>query len=87
MSLEDLLRRLVTGKTHTLGELAAGLHTSPELLQQMLRDLERAGYIRPIGASCGKPCQGCPYQGLCRLTHGGRIWAVTQKGFRAAAIT
>lgn len=84
MTLEGLLRRLASGKVHTLVELAADLHISTGLLEQMLRDLDRGGYIHAIEASCDEPCQNCPYRGNCGVTHGERIWTVTEKGFRAA---
>ena len=87
MTLEGLLSRLVSGKVLTLAGLAADLRISPGLLEQMLRDLDRGGYIHAIEASCDEPCQDCPYQGNCRVTHGERIWTVTEKGFRAAKST
>ena len=82
--LEDLLKRLASGRTHSLSELALELDIDAGLLEQMLQDLARAGYIRVLEASCAGQCDHCPYQSPCSLTHGGRIWSVTDKGFRAA---
>jgi hypothetical protein len=84
MTLEDLLSRLISDTVHTLHELAADLSISPGLLEQMLWDLDRGGYIRAIETSCDVACQSCPYHGGCRVTHGERIWTVTEKGLRAA---
>jgi predicted ArsR family transcriptional regulator len=82
MTLEKLLERLANNQDHTLNELALELGVTPGLVEQMLHDLERGGYVRRIEAVCGERCESCPYQGHCGVTQGGRIWALTEKGLR-----
>lgn len=81
-ALETLLARLAEGRTHTLGELAAAVGVDDDLLEQMLQDLERAGLIQTVTLACDQGCDHCPEAGLCRLSHGGRIWLLTERGLR-----
>lgn len=58
--------------------LARRLNTSPGLVELMLGDLERAGYLRQVnGDECGG-CSGCGARPSCRPVQG-RIWARTEK--------
>ena len=81
--LEKLLAMLATGQALTLADLAQELDTSTGLVEQMLLDLERAGYLRPIQTQCAGGCSGCAFQSACALTQGQRIWTVTGPGRRA----
>ena len=83
-SFEALLNRLSTGTAETLAQLAVVLDVDQGLVEQMLLDLERAGYVRTAEVRCERQCRGCDLWGLCGLTHGGRIWMVTDKGLRVA---
>jgi len=86
--LEQLLTQISSGRNYTLATLAASLDVSEDLLEQMMDDLERAGYVSvaDMGAAsgCKGHCDGCPSSGLCALVHGKRIWALTPKGRHAA---
>ena len=88
--LEQLLSLLVRGGTHTPAQLARQLGVSEGLLEPMLADLGRLGYLRrapdltcqapPAGPT---PCAGCPLGGMCAVGGpGGRLWALTDKAFR-----
>ncbi|MCD6519231.1 MAG: hypothetical protein J7M05_04840 [Anaerolineae bacterium] len=81
--LQLLLERLAEGPVHTPTGLAQSLGVGPALLEQMLLDLERAGYLKTLKMSCGRACEGCPLRKSCGLFHQGRIWALTPKGFAA----
>ena len=83
--LDDLLQRLADGRPRTLAGLAADLGVTHDLLEQMFLDLERGGYLCSLNASCGEGCRHCAHQAVCRVTLGGRIWALTEKGARRAA--
>ena len=83
-ALERLLTRLAEGRTNTLAELAAAVDVDDDLLEQMLQDLERAGLIQAVTLACDQGCDHCPEAELCRLSHGGRIWILTQRGLRTA---
>jgi hypothetical protein len=93
--VERLLDLLATGGVHTPGELAAYLGVSDRLLDQMLTDLSRMGYLRQVGdlacapsssASSGAPssrCGGCALAGACAVgKSGGRVWVLTGKALR-----
>ena len=89
--LERLLDLLATGGVHTPGELAARLGVTDGLLDQILADLSRMGYLRQVGdmvcsPSPGTPsgrCGGCSLAGACAASKsGGRVWVLTGKAFR-----
>lgn len=78
--LLDLLGRLAAGRPTTLAQLAHDLDTSTDLLEQMLSDLDRLGYIHAVDTGCDAHCAGCRRHELCSLIHEGRIWSLTPKG-------
>ena len=89
--LERLLDLLATGGIHTPGELAARLGVSDGLLDQMLADLSRMGYLRQVGDMACSPspdaspgrCGGCSLAGACAAgKSGGRVWALTDRILR-----
>ena len=83
-ALERLLARLAEGRTNTPTELAAAIGVDNDLLELMLQDLERAGLIQAVTLACDEGCDHCPEAELCRLSHGGRIWLLTERGLRTA---
>jgi len=89
--LETLLGWLAEGGVHTRRELAARLGITEGLVDQMLDDLARMGYLCPIqddgspAAACDSAshCAGCPLAGTCAVgVTGGRAWALTDKAKR-----
>jgi len=80
----ELLKLLAVGSSYTLTSLAEALDVSEALVEQMLTDLERGGYVSTADTRCAGQCAGCPSSGLCALLHGKRIWTVTAKGLQAA---
>lgn len=82
--LRDLLGYLSSGRAHTMNELASALGVHEALLEQMLADLERAGYMHMQQAACECSREACASCSGCALRHQGRIWAITEKGLRAA---
>jgi len=83
--LEKLLELVGEGGIHSYDELAARLGVSRPLVEAMIQDLVRLGYLRPaIDASeCSPACHaGCGLGG-CSAT---LLWTVTEKGARAAAL-
>ena len=81
--LEDLLRLVAEGGVHSYEELAAALSVSLPLLEAMLENLARLGYLRSAEAACGQDCDGCPLGG-CSVAGRGRLWVLTEKGARTA---
>jgi hypothetical protein len=89
--LERLLDLLATGGVYTPGELAARLGVTDGLLDQMLADLSRMGYLRQVGdiACSSSPnvpsgrCGGCSLAAACAVGQsGGRMWMLTGKTLR-----
>jgi predicted ArsR family transcriptional regulator len=76
--LERLLNLLRDPRTHSLVDLASALDTSPEMVQAMLKDLERMGYVRQV-TGCAQNCSGCPMNSSCTLAGPTRIWALVER--------
>lgn len=82
--IDQLLQRVAEGGVHSYEDLAQHLSISLPLLEMMLEDLARLGYLRPVGNSCAGHCEGCAIGG-CSVAGPGRLWTLTDKGARAAA--
>jgi len=82
--IDQLLRFLTEGSALSYDDLARRLSISIPLLEMMLEDLSRLGYLRPVDTECGGHCAGCSI-GSCSIKGPGRLWALTDKGARAAA--
>lgn len=78
--LNEVLRMIAQGGIHTRRELAQRLDVSEELLEQMIDELVRLGYLKPVVGDCDDRCAGCPFAAKCTIGGGGRIWALTEKG-------
>jgi len=78
--LEELLRQIAEGGTHNLSELARELGVGEELLKQMIEDLVRRGYLRPVAGDCQGHCAGCPLAKTCTIGGPTRVWALTERG-------
>lgn len=80
--LLDLLRE---GSTRRIVDLAEELGTTPQLVEAMLEDLERMGYVRRLVRECSEACNACPMSGVCAAggSHAGgndgRMWVLTDK--------
>ena len=77
--LNRLLELLRAGGTHRVVELARALDTTPELVEMMLEDLDRMGYLKRVGGECGEGCGGCSLAGLCSVGAGGQVWALAEQ--------
>ncbi len=82
--IEQLLRILAEGGVHSYEDLAERLSVPMPLLEMMLEDLSRLGYLRSMSNNCGMHCAGCS-SGSCSIAGRGRLWTLTEKGARAAA--
>ena len=82
--LEELLRLVAEGGVHSYEDLIGRLAVSEPLLEAMLEDLARLGYLRAVSDTCAGHCAGCSI-GSCSVTGPGRLWALTDKGSGAAA--
>jgi DNA-binding Lrp family transcriptional regulator len=77
--LDRLLDLLRSGGTRRVAELARELGTTPELVEMMLEDLCRKGYLKRVGGDCSGKCAACPMAGLCAAGGAGKLWALTGK--------
>jgi len=78
--LERLLELLRAGGTRRVSDLARELETTPALVQLMLDELVRLGYLRRVAGSCDAHCGSCSLDGLCATGAGGQIWTLVEKG-------
>jgi hypothetical protein len=81
--IEQLLRMVAEGGIHSYDELAQRLSISQPLLEVMLEDLARLGYLNAVQNGCGGHCGACQMSG-CAVVGTRRLWALTDKGVRAA---
>lgn len=77
--LERLLELLRTGSAYRIADLARELETTPALIEAMLEDLERMGYLRSVAWGCPRECAACVWAESCKATNGGRVWTPTEK--------
>ena len=82
--LRQVLRIVAQGGIHTRRELAQRLDVSEELLEQMIDELVRIGYLKPVAGDCHHRCAGCPFATQCAIGGVSGIWALTEKGLRAS---
>lgn len=82
--LSDLLGLLRQGGTRRVSALARELETTPELVQAMLDDLTRMGYVRRVSTDCSERCAQCPMSDACAAAGsssqggGGHVWVLTE---------
>ena len=96
--LEKLLAMLRRGNVYSYADLARELGVSEALLEGMLENLARLGYLRLVSnppAGCQSAggslanvghCQGCSMKGACAVGGQGRVWTLTEKGSRKETI-
>ena len=78
MSLMQALLDIISEESlATPALLARRLDVSQALVEMMLADLERAGYLRAV-ADDGTRCAGCGLQPTCK-TPAPRLWVRTSK--------
>jgi len=83
--LMDLLTLIVRGGVQRPADLAAELGVSGSLLEGMLADLARMGYLGLLESACSSAaCSHCASASSCSVSAGqnGRTWALTDKGMR-----
>lgn len=80
--LEQLLGLIAEGGVSTCEDLAQRLSVSRPLLEAMLEELARLGYLRAVATGCSGHCAGCSIGG-CSVVGPGRVWALTDMGARA----
>lgn len=74
--LNRLLELLREGGTRRVADLARELDTTPTLVEVMLEDLARMGYLKRVGGECSTHCAGCALAGLCTTEASGQVWTL-----------
>jgi hypothetical protein len=74
--LQQILQTVSAGGVHRLHELAQQLDISEELLESMIDQLVRMGYLKPLHVKCGDDCRGCPIASTCAIGNAGRVWVL-----------
>ncbi|RME37282.1 MAG: MarR family transcriptional regulator [Thermoflexia bacterium] len=75
--LEELLRILRARGTHRVVDLARALGTTPALVEMMLEELQRRGFVKPV-TTCAEACTSCPLAGQCIPAQPGRAWVLAE---------
>jgi hypothetical protein len=83
--LERLLCIVASQETACSAGLARRLGVSHALVENMLDELTRQGYLKVIVGECASPCGYCPMPAACLFDRQARIWAISQKGARLLA--
>ncbi|MEN8688189.1 MAG: FeoC-like transcriptional regulator [Desulfuromonadales bacterium] len=78
--LEILLRIVASKGTECSAELARKLGVSHTLMENMLDELVRQGYLKAVVGECSVPCERCPMHAACLFGRQARIWALSGKG-------
>jgi len=83
--LEELLQYVARGGVHSTWDLLQHFSISEAMLEAMLEDLARRGYLHRVEVGCdGGRCSSCSNK-ICSITGPGQVWSLTDKGSRAAA--
>jgi len=85
--LHKLLHIIRSANVHSLKQLAQQLDVSQTLLESMIDELVRMGYLRPIQAGCDESCSSCPMSSSCGIGSSGRMWVLTEAGQRMVQAT
>jgi hypothetical protein len=76
--LNHLLELLRAGGTYQVADLAHALDTTPALVEAMLEDLGRMGYLKRLGGMCAGKCGACSLAGTCTAGGGGQVWMLAE---------
>ncbi len=76
--LEKLLQLLAEGGLYRYEDLMERLAVSRAMVEAMVEELVRLGYLRPIHNQCGTSCALCA-KGHCLVSEGDHLWGLTEK--------
>jgi hypothetical protein len=75
-----LLALLRQGGVLTIEQAARELDTTPEMVSGMIDHMTRAGWLRPLSASCDARCGECLVARDCTRADSQRLWSTTGDG-------
>ena len=82
--LQRLLGLVAEAGVQSPADLAQGLDVGEGLVEQMLEDLERRGYLQAVTGDSQKRCADCSFAGACAIGPPMRVWRLTGRGRRLA---
>lgn len=77
--LRRLIEAVARGGTGDTRELAAELGASQAVVEAMMDELARRGYVERA-SECLPSCGECPASGICASRGSGGIWILTRTG-------
>ncbi len=77
--LEQILKQLQKGGSTSVPDLARQLNVSERLVEQMLAELVRLGYLRLLDTCYRDACTGCPQKSGCGIHRPLQAWAVVKE--------
>ena len=77
--LEQILKQLQQGDSTSVPDLARQLNVSERLVEQMLAELVRLGYLRPVDTCNQQACTGCPQKTSCGFHRPLQAWVVVKE--------
>lgn len=78
--IERLLELMRAGGTWRVEDLARALDTTPTLVEMMLEDLARRGYLKSLSDVCDARCSGCALAEQCtsNTLATGMVWTFSK---------
>jgi hypothetical protein len=80
--LYRLLQIACSAGVHSLNQLAQQLDVSQALLESMIDRLAQMGCLKTLDVACADSCSGCPTGSSCRTGGLGRVWVLTEAGYK-----
>jgi len=77
---EVLLRIIAAKGTACSADLTRILGVSHGLLDDMLEELTREGYLKAVTGGCSVACGRCPMHKACLYRRQARIWMLSPRG-------
>ena len=77
--LEQLMKLIQKGEITSLSVLARQLNVSEALVEQMLEELVRLGYLRPLETCSSEACTGCSQRKSCITRRPVQTWVVIKE--------
>jgi predicted ArsR family transcriptional regulator len=84
--LRRLLELVANTGTARSTELARAMDVSTEVIEPMLQELARQGYLRLLAPGCATACARCPVRAACLFGNAARVWVLSAKGQRSTGI-
>jgi hypothetical protein len=72
--LEQLVKQIQQGGIYSVAALARQFDVSEALVEQMLAELARLGYLRTLDTCGNAACTGCPQSAGCGTRRPAQTW-------------